>query len=172
MTQLQSALAVILVENKTPQFELQESKVLVPKEAYSALKKWNSKFIPYSQKDYGPEELSIFKDKQYGPSYFLADVSGDQKNDLVLYGHDEKKNYVIAVIDDFKLWKVVVVRSWQKPAASEKDLEKSADMPVYILPARGEITSKLKNKTGIQIESSSGNVEVFEVKNAEAISLR
>jgi hypothetical protein len=172
-----TTLAISFDVNDKAEFaiSLQEKEVHIslPVEAQKALKKWNPQFSVFDRTDFPPSILQMFDEDKAQPMAFIADVEGNGKNALVLLGEDSKSQYVVALIQEKKSWKVIKVYSSSLPKIRKTEVPtlnevKEVGVPFYILPAEGEFGKKLSPKVGIQVEAYLGIAEVYEIKDGKA----
>jgi len=158
--------------------------IMLPEKSLAALKKWNKNFTVFNQADYSPTIQELFISEQNKKSYpmaFIADVNGDSKEDVVLFGEDAKKQYVIALTQEKSGWNVIVVKELEEKNLKKTEIPSLAEepkktktekgIPYYILTAQGEIGEKLaksNNATAIQVEYYLGQTEVYQIKNNKA----
>lgn len=158
--------------------------ISLPEKSFNALKKWNKDFTVFNQSDYSPSIQGLFEDEKNNKSYpmtFIADVNGDNKEDIVLFGEDKKKQYVVALVQDKNEWTVVVVKELEEknlkkteiPSLEEKKKTKAElGIPYYVAKAQGDIGEALQkssHSTAIQFEHYLGQAEVYEIKNNKAV---
>lgn len=158
----------------------EDVEIEIPRAAREALNAWNPEFNVFGRDDYSPSVLKMFKDRAENrvPMAFISDLEKDGQNDIVLIGQDTKTQYVVALLQRKGQWKAVQVTSWSEPNVKKSKIP-TADgetsevgVPFYILEAHGDNAKKLKNKTGIQIESYLGPAEIFEIKNNKALKFK
>lgn len=157
-------LAVVLKEN--------EVHISMPLEAQAALKKWNPKFSIFNRKDFTASVLQMFDEDKSQPMAFVGDIEGNGKMGLVLFGEAGKLQFVVALVQDKKDWKVIKIYSSAIPNIKSSDVAslkevKEIGIPIYILPAEGELGKKLSPKIGIQIEAYLGSAEAYEIINGK-----
>lgn len=179
------AAPILRSANNSLEVKIEDDKVSVelPKKAYETLMKWNPEFVVFSKTDYSASILELFK--TMGPNQlpmaFIDDIDGNNKKDIVLLGSDIHNQYVIALLQENKTWKLVKVTEWSMRnikdsvittfSASGTNNTKETGIPIYILPALGEHAVKLKEKKkkGIQVENYLGPADVYEIKNNKAV---
>jgi hypothetical protein len=157
----------ILIQGKEVQINL-------PHEAYEAIKKWNSQFSVFDMQDFSPSVIQLFEEDKTAPMAFIGDVEGSGKNGIVLFGEDDKRQYVVAVVAHKKEWKIIPIYSTSIANIKESRVPslheaEEVGVPYYILPAQGEHAKKLKNKVGIQVEAYLGFAEVYQIKKGKAV---
>lgn len=159
------------------------AEIKLPTIAHKVLTQWNPEFTPFSRSDYSKSILELFKDinENQLPMAFIDDLDGNDKKDIVLFGADLKKQYVVALLHREKKWTLIKVaeinisniKSSVVPNTIGSGTAQTAEtgVPIYILQAEGEQASKLKEKKkiGIQVESYMGAGDVYEIKNNKAV---
>lgn len=172
-----TALAISFDVNDKTEFAIslqgKEVHISLSKEAQKALKKWNPQFSVFDRSDFPTSILQMFDEDKAQPMAFIADVEGNGKNALVLLGEDSKSQYVVALIQEKKRWKVITVYTSSLPKIKKTEVPtldevKEVGVPFYILPAEGEFGKKLSPKVGIQVEAYLGIAEVYEIKNGKS----
>ena len=175
-----------VVKSETNTLELavkdQNVEIKLPDVAFKVLNQWNPEFTPYSLKDYSVSILELMKDisPNQVPMAFIEDLDGNDKKDIVLFGADLKKQYVVALLQRDKKWTLIKVAQMSIPdikssiipsLTSATTTTKETGVPVYVLPAEGEQAEKLKEKKkiGIQVETYLGAGEVYEINNNKAV---
>lgn len=176
--------AATIVKSETNTLEIKtkdnDVEVQLPTVAQQTLEKWNPNFKIFNQTDYSKSVLDLFKDlgDNQVPMAFIEDLDGNDKKDIVLLGGDQKKQYVVAILQKDKKWTLIKVSEWAINNIKESVIPTGlasvsgtvlteTGIPFYVLKAIGEHGDKLKakKKTGIQIESFMGSAEVFEINN-------
>lgn len=176
--------AATIVKSETNTLEIKtkdnDVEVQLPTVAQQALEKWNPNFKIFNQTDYSKSVLELFKDlgDNQVPMAFIDDLDGNDKKDIVLLGGDQKKQYVVAILQKDKKWTLIKVSEWAINNIKESVIPTGlanvsgtalteTGIPFYVLKAIGEHGDKLKakKKTGIQIENFMGSAEVFEINN-------
>ena len=175
-----------VVKSETNTLELavkdQSVEIKLPDVAFKVLNQWNPEFTPYSLKDYSVSILELMKDinPNQVPMAFIEDLDGNDKKDIVIFGADLKKQYVVALLQRDKKWTLIKVAQMSIPnikssiipsLSSATTTTKETGVPVYVLPAEGEQAEKLKEKKkiGIQVETYLGAGEVYEINNNKAV---
>ena len=175
-----------VVKSETNTLELavkdQTVEIKLPDVAFKVLNQWNPEFTPYSLKDYSVSILELMKDinPNQVPMAFIEDLDGNDKKDIVIFGADLKKQYVVALLQRDKKWTLIKVAQMSIPnikssiipsLSSATTTTKETGVPVYVLPAEGEQAEKLKEKKkiGIQVETYLGAGEVYEINNNKAV---
>lgn len=175
-----------VVKSETNTLELavkdQNVEIKLPDVAFKVLNQWNPEFTPYSLKDYSASILELMKDisPNQVPMAFIEDLDGNDKKDIVLFGADLKKQYVVALLQRDKKWTLIKVAQMNIPnikssiipsLTSATTTVKETGVPIYVLPAEGEQAEKLKEKKkiGIQVETYLGSGEVYEINNNKAV---
>lgn len=156
--------------------------IKLPDVAFKVLNQWNPEFTPYSLNDYSKSVLELMKDisPNQVPMAFIDDLDGNDKKDIVLFGADLKKQYVVALLQRDKKWTLIKVTQMNIPniktsvipsLTASETATKEFGVPVYVLPAEGEQAAKLKEKKkiGIQVETYLGAGEVYEINNNKAV---
>ena len=156
--------------------------IKLPDVAFKVLNQWNPEFTPYSLNDYSKSVLDLMKDisPNQVPMAFIDDLDGNDKKDIVLFGADLKKQYVVALLQRDKKWTLIKVAQMNIPniktsvipsLTASETATKEFGVPVYVLPAEGEQAEKLKEKKkiGIQVETYLGAGEVYEINNNKAV---
>lgn len=160
----------------------QTVEIKLPDVAFKVLNQWNPEFTPYSLKDYSTSILELMKDinPNQVPMAFIEDLDGNDKKDIVLFGADLKKQYVVALLQRDKKWTLIKVAQMSitdikssiiPSLTSTTTTTKETGVPIYVLPAEGEQAEKLKEKKkiGIQVETYLGGGEVYEINNNKAV---
>lgn len=163
------------VKNQTVEIKL-------PTVAHKVLNQWNPEFTVFSLSDYSKSVLELMKDigENQLPMAYIADLDGNDKKDIVLFGADLKKQYVVALLQRDKKWTLIRVAQMDIPEIKSSVIPsftsgttavKETGVPIYILPPEGEHADKLKakKKVGIQVESYLGAGDVYEIKNNKAV---
>ncbi len=150
--------------------------VTLPPEAHQTLTKWNSKFKAFNDKDYSQAILDLFEKNEH-PSILSADLNNDKIDDFVVLGQDNKKQFVIALINEKNKWIAVEVTSWSEKNISKTEItnpttnKKEITVPIYISIAKDGLAEKIKPNKAIQVERYLAQPELFEIKNNKAIEL-
>ncbi len=156
--------------------------IKLPEVAFKVLNQWNPEFTPYSLTDYSKSIIELMKEinPNQVPMAFIEDLDGNDKKDIVLFGADLKKQYVVALLQRDKKWTLIKVAQLNIPniktsvipsLTASETATKEFGVPVYVLPAEGEQAEKLKakKKIGIQVETYLGSGEVYEINNNKAV---
>lgn len=174
-----SAQAVVQARSDQEQFSIalegHEVKIKIPEQAWQNLNKWNKNFKVYELSDYSPSVMGVFDDASKVPMAYMADVDGDQTQDIILLGEDKSQQKVVAILNKNKKFEVIEVKSWgdgtvkktKIPLLNSTSKSKKVErgVPVYIAEPQGEVVEKIKNKKGIQIETYLGSTEVYVIEN-------
>jgi hypothetical protein len=158
------SIASVIIESKkaTPEVNsfTSEPEIKLPKEALLALKKWNSKFKPFSLSAYTPAVKKLFTEraKNEVPMAFVADLNGDKVEDVAILGQDEKKQYAIVLMNKKNKWSVSVANTWEFSNVEKSEVpgeyEVEYGVPFYILPSQSE-------EKGLQVETYLGSSKVY-----------
>lgn len=174
-----SVQAVVQARSDQEQFSIalegHEVKIKIPEQAWQNLNKWNKNFKVYELSDYSPSVMGVFDDASKVPMAYMADVDGDQTQDIILLGEDKSQQKVVAILNKNKKFEVIEVKSWgdgtvkktKIPLLNSTSKSKKVErgVPVYIAEPQGEVVEKIKNKKGIQIETYLGSTEVYVIEN-------
>jgi hypothetical protein len=88
----------------------------------TALKKFNPQFDVWETSDYSLTIQKAAVENNRNPYYLLVDVNEDQKDDLILDGHDNKNNLLICLLSTPKGYDVVVIRKIYLAIPKELDV--------------------------------------------------
>lgn len=178
---VKSATNLLEIKAQSEKVEIQ-----LPDTAFRVLNQWNPQFTVFSKTDYSKSVLEMFNDDDPSqlPMAFIEDLDGNDKKDIVLFGTDLKKKYVIAILQREKKWTLVKVAQWSvknskdsmppiatSASGTAKDQAQDNGVLIYILPAVGEHATKLKEKkkVGIQVETYLGSGDVYEIVKNKAV---
>jgi hypothetical protein len=88
-----------------------------------AIREFDPDFLPWELKDYSPRIRDSYKESgpHESPFALIVDANRDGKPDVIIDGHDKKKDLLIGIVSDHNKYKVHTIRENElsNPAAIE-----------------------------------------------------